>query len=199
LSGSLPAVVVRSVLRDLQKYSHEGMPGLELVGTRGRSLVRPRWGRVRLAFCPEDIALVELSRLARASGHFFSEALRFRCASEAGGNDRRPYPPLDPSSLAACLAHPSATSFLGIPLCAGRQRINLDRRYPLAQGCYRLPISYRSGPGRVIRACASVKMRTLPSFRHLRQVALLWLSCSGLLFLAFLVLLGVGRARDVTH
>ena len=85
----------------------------------------------------------------RASGHFFSEALRFRRAREVGGKDRRtplaytshsnPWPSC---SLAACLAHPSAISCLGIPLCAGHQRISISRRLPFAQGCYRRP-----GPG----------------------------------------------------
>jgi len=32
--------------------------------------------------------------------------------------------PWSSGSLAACLAHPSATSFPGIPLCAGHQRIS---------------------------------------------------------------------------
>jgi len=65
--------------------------------------------------------------------------------------DRRPYlsacfshsTPWSSGPLAASLAHPSATSFPGIALCAGPQRIDLDRRLPLAQGCYRLPQGLR--------------------------------------------------------
>jgi len=82
-----------------------------------------------------------------ASGHFFSDALRFRCAREVGREGNRS--PLasvshstlwSPGSLAACLAHPSATSFPGIHLCAGHLRISIStERLPLAQGCYRLP------------------------------------------------------------
>ena len=59
-----PAVVVRSVVRALQVHTREGMPRLELVIPRGRPLLRPGWGRVRLALLPEHIPLVEVSPLA---------------------------------------------------------------------------------------------------------------------------------------
>jgi len=54
-----PAVVVRPVIRALQVHAREGMPGLELVEPRGRPLLRPGWGRVGLAFLPEDVSLVK--------------------------------------------------------------------------------------------------------------------------------------------
>ena len=56
-----------------------------------------------------------------------------RCAREVGGKGRRTplayashSTPRSCGSLAACLAHPSAPSFPGIPLCAGHQRISIS-------------------------------------------------------------------------
>src|SRR5258705_1388260 len=63
-----PAVVVRSVLRPLQVHAREGVPGLKLVKPRGCPLLRPGWGRVRLALIPEDIPFVELSPLTPRPG-----------------------------------------------------------------------------------------------------------------------------------
>jgi len=67
----------------------------------------------------------------RDSGHFFSEALRFRCVGGKGRRMPTAYAshsaPWSPGSLAAsCLAHPSAIAFPGIPLCAGHQRISIS-------------------------------------------------------------------------
>ena len=47
-----PAVVARSVIRALQVHDPEGMPGLELVEPRGRSLLRPGWGSDRACLSP---------------------------------------------------------------------------------------------------------------------------------------------------
>jgi len=61
----------------------------------------------------------------RASGHFFSDALRLRCARDVSGKARYLSAcfthsiPWSSGSLAACFAHLSAISFPGIPLCAG--------------------------------------------------------------------------------
>ena len=62
----------------------------------------------------------------RASGHFFSDALRRRCARDVARCDARVpsasvshSTPWSSGSLAASLAHLSATSFPGIPLWAG--------------------------------------------------------------------------------
>jgi len=86
-----PTAVVRSVIRALQEHAREGIPELELVEPRGRSLLRLGWGRVGLAFLPEDVPLVESSPLAPRPGFrpLFSDALRFRCAREAGREGRR--------------------------------------------------------------------------------------------------------------
>jgi len=58
------------------------MPGLELVESRGRPLHRPGGRRVRLAFLSEHTAL--RSHQDRASGYFFSDALRRRWSREVG-------------------------------------------------------------------------------------------------------------------
>jgi len=77
-----PAVVVRSVIRALQVHAHEGMPGLELVEPRGRSLGR---GRVGLAFHPEDVPIVEPSPLTPRPGF---RPLLLRCpAPQVGQGD----------------------------------------------------------------------------------------------------------------
>ena len=63
----------------------------------------------------------------RASGHFFSDALRLRWAREVGGMNRRPYlsaccnhsTPWLSGSLVAFLAQQSAVSLPGMLLCAG--------------------------------------------------------------------------------
>ena len=78
-----------------------------------------------------------LSRLRshhdRASGHFFSDALRFRRAREVGREGSRlPLASVSRStswssgSLAVCLTYPSAASFPEIPLCAGHQWISIS-------------------------------------------------------------------------
>ena len=58
---------------------------------RGRSLLRPGWVGSGLPFSRRAYPL--LSRLRshhdRASGHFFSDALRFRCAREVGSEGSR--------------------------------------------------------------------------------------------------------------
>ena len=85
-------MVVQPVPRAFQVYAHDGMPGLELVEPRGRPLLRPGWGWICLPFFLENVApAIELSPLHhdRASGHFFSEPLRFRCAREVGGKGHR--------------------------------------------------------------------------------------------------------------
>jgi len=78
-----PAVVVRSVVGALQVHAREGMSGLELVIPRGRAFLRPGRGRVWLAFLPEHVPLLRFlrSHQDRASGHFFSVALRQGCRS----------------------------------------------------------------------------------------------------------------------
>ena len=53
-----PTVVVRSVVGTLQVHTREGMPRLELVVPRDRPLLRPGWGRVRLAFFSEQVTFV---------------------------------------------------------------------------------------------------------------------------------------------
>jgi len=76
-------------------------------------------------------------------------------------------------SLAACLAHPSATSFPGISLCAGHHRITISTvGSPASAGLRSLSLSEgrRSVPGwahHVSSACSSVKMWTRPSLRRL--------------------------------
>jgi len=77
-----PAVVVRSVIRALQVHAREGMPGLGLVEPRGRSLLRPGWGRVGLVFLPGDVPIVEPSPLAPRPG-FRPLLFRMPCASDA--------------------------------------------------------------------------------------------------------------------
>jgi len=53
----------QSVVRALQVHAREGMPGIELVESHGRLLLRPGGGRVRLAFLSEHIAFVKASPL----------------------------------------------------------------------------------------------------------------------------------------
>jgi len=57
-----PAVVVRAVVGALQVHTREGVPRLELVVTRGRPLLRPGWGRVRLALFSEHVPLFRFHR-----------------------------------------------------------------------------------------------------------------------------------------
>ena len=82
-----------------------------------------------------------LSRLRshhdQASGHFFSDALRFRCASEVGREASR-----SPWQVSAIRprGHPARYLVPGDPFVRGTPAdLDLDRRLPLAQGCYRLP------------------------------------------------------------
>jgi len=138
-----PAVVVRSVIRALQVHAREGMPGLELVEPRGRSLLHPSWGpRVGLPFSRRTYPL--LSRLRshhRASGHLFlmpyaSDVLGRLAVRVGGGRSVSHSIPWSSGSLVACLAHLVSQGYLvrGAPA-----DLDLDRRPPFAKGCYRLP------------------------------------------------------------
>jgi len=150
-------VIVRSVVGALHVHTREGMPRLELVVPRSRPLLRPGWGRVRLALLPEHIPLVEVSPLAPRPS---LRPLLLRCPASKVRRCRRQgmLQPLDTVAVRfagrlLCLSVRYLIS--GDPLVRGApSHLDLDSRLLLAQGCYRLPRLKSAGPtgaGLVVR------------------------------------------------